>query len=295
MAIVFTCACGRKLQVAEKLAGKKGKCPQCGAVLMIPLESEPVIEEPTPEPEPQVSEGPTEPCPHCAEPIAVGAVFCTKCGTDLRTGQKHQADESDSSSYDMLKLWPDIFAKPAHAVGVIVESPLNADNFVKALGLLLVGLVGFMLLWVLYATPQNIIDLAPKATRWYYFPGFFIVGFILLVIDTAMTSLAGKQFGSTGTSLAQTVMSLIMTNAVAGFVHLLVALVVIFGKNFVPYEPLAQFGPWVLMAWSAWLTTSVIYRAYDTSQAMAVLFGIGAAGLKGAVAITALKLMTLGS
>ena len=30
----------------------------------------------------------TRPCPHCEKPIAADAVFCTECGTDLKTGKK---------------------------------------------------------------------------------------------------------------------------------------------------------------------------------------------------------------
>jgi len=50
MAITLSCTCGKTLRVPENLAGKKGKCPACGAVLEIPtdvpelapLEAEPV-------------------------------------------------------------------------------------------------------------------------------------------------------------------------------------------------------------------------------------------------------------
>ena len=36
MAIVFSCTCGRPLRAKEETAGKKTKCPHCGAVLTIP-------------------------------------------------------------------------------------------------------------------------------------------------------------------------------------------------------------------------------------------------------------------
>jgi hypothetical protein len=45
--ITFTCPCGKKLQMPEQYAGKKGKCPTCGSVVDIPLPSaldeEPVV------------------------------------------------------------------------------------------------------------------------------------------------------------------------------------------------------------------------------------------------------------
>jgi hypothetical protein len=34
--IVFQCACGNPLQAREELAGKRTKCPKCGAMLTIP-------------------------------------------------------------------------------------------------------------------------------------------------------------------------------------------------------------------------------------------------------------------
>ena len=39
MSITFQCDCGKKLQVADHYAGKKGRCPSCGATLDIPDES----------------------------------------------------------------------------------------------------------------------------------------------------------------------------------------------------------------------------------------------------------------
>lgn len=36
MSIVFRCDCGRQLQVKDEFAGKKGKCPSCGAEVDIP-------------------------------------------------------------------------------------------------------------------------------------------------------------------------------------------------------------------------------------------------------------------
>jgi tetratricopeptide (TPR) repeat protein len=37
MLIKFACKCGKKLQADEKYAGKKAPCPQCGAVITVPL------------------------------------------------------------------------------------------------------------------------------------------------------------------------------------------------------------------------------------------------------------------
>jgi hypothetical protein len=36
MAITFSCACGKTLQVADSAAGKKARCPQCGTIVPVP-------------------------------------------------------------------------------------------------------------------------------------------------------------------------------------------------------------------------------------------------------------------
>lgn len=58
MAIKFRCVCGRILAVADKFAGKKGKCPSCNRLLLIPTpqstpDSKPTLEESAPKPAPQ--------------------------------------------------------------------------------------------------------------------------------------------------------------------------------------------------------------------------------------------------
>src|SRR5262245_44297955 len=36
MPIALTCSCGKRLQVADEFAGKRGQCPVCGGTLQIP-------------------------------------------------------------------------------------------------------------------------------------------------------------------------------------------------------------------------------------------------------------------
>jgi hypothetical protein len=44
MAISFSCPCGKKLNVKDELAGKRGKCPACGELLTIPQPAKPAQE-----------------------------------------------------------------------------------------------------------------------------------------------------------------------------------------------------------------------------------------------------------
>src|SRR5580698_1106631 len=39
MPIAFNCACGKSFSVKEEFAGKKTKCPACGAALIVPAVS----------------------------------------------------------------------------------------------------------------------------------------------------------------------------------------------------------------------------------------------------------------
>src|SRR5262245_53738483 len=43
MAIALSCPCGKKLEVGDEYAGKRGQCPVCGAILDIPNGDEPVL------------------------------------------------------------------------------------------------------------------------------------------------------------------------------------------------------------------------------------------------------------
>lgn len=53
MPISFNCACGKTLRVPDASAGRRAKCPSCGAV----------VEVPTPEPEFEVVEDAPKPAP----------------------------------------------------------------------------------------------------------------------------------------------------------------------------------------------------------------------------------------
>src|SRR5262249_18516041 len=55
MPIKLSCDCGKKLQVKDDLAGKKVKCPGCGAVVPVPAA---VAEAPPPAPKPKMKAPP---------------------------------------------------------------------------------------------------------------------------------------------------------------------------------------------------------------------------------------------
>ncbi len=47
---------------------------------------------------------PTEPCPHCGEPVRVGAVVCRHCGSDAQTGWA----DPDEIAYQSVDI-PDVY------------------------------------------------------------------------------------------------------------------------------------------------------------------------------------------
>lgn len=88
MPIRVECDCGKSLNVPDKLAGKKGKCPACGAVLNIPAggggdAGGAEVSAPAPK-----AAGSGKKCPNCGKQWAADAVICVACGTNMVTGEK---------------------------------------------------------------------------------------------------------------------------------------------------------------------------------------------------------------
>ena len=97
MTILFKCACGMRLKIADEFSGKAGKCPSCGRPFQVPTAATaPVVapesapnaakgEEDLPILEP-VADGPS--CPSCGSALSEGDVYCVSCGYDLKAGKK---------------------------------------------------------------------------------------------------------------------------------------------------------------------------------------------------------------
>ncbi len=88
MPIRVECDCGKSLNVPDKLAGKKGKCPACGAVLNIPAGGGGGDEFEITAPPAKASAGSGKKCPNCNKQWPVDAVICVACGTNMVTGEK---------------------------------------------------------------------------------------------------------------------------------------------------------------------------------------------------------------
>ncbi|MFH1707829.1 MAG: hypothetical protein ABIF71_07920 [Planctomycetota bacterium] len=94
--------CSHKLAVDDQFAGKKGKCPKCGNVFVIPAPAGAARPAGAPAPAAKtapaaapkvaagtVSEGPKA-CPGCGKAVDAKAVICMGCGFNFRTGKKLQ-------------------------------------------------------------------------------------------------------------------------------------------------------------------------------------------------------------
>src|SRR5262245_36544007 len=111
MPIPFRCACGKKLQAKDEYAGKKLKCPGCGAILTIPRASAvatpppaAAVPPPAPVPPQEVTAPPTEPppadagafrfeaAPPPASPAPAVVQFVCNCGRRLK-GRQADAGE----------------------------------------------------------------------------------------------------------------------------------------------------------------------------------------------------------
>ena len=122
--------CGKSLKAPDALAGKKAKCPDCGAIVPIPkaaLDAESLDDDPVSKPKSKSkpvedeydatfddladyeAEAPVDetakrkPCPMCGEMIAKTAAKCRYCGEILDPAmRKRNKSKSGSSSDDEL-------------------------------------------------------------------------------------------------------------------------------------------------------------------------------------------------
>jgi phage FluMu protein Com len=80
MAIIVKCSsCGKTMNVSDSMAGKKGKCPGCKAVIIVPGSDAVEAAPAPPGREAKI-------CPNCGKQLDADDVFCVGCGTNLDTG-----------------------------------------------------------------------------------------------------------------------------------------------------------------------------------------------------------------
>jgi len=281
MAIKFNCDCGRELNVKDELAGKKGKCPTCGRIVEVPTpgkaytieaKAEDIV---VPAAKPEVE---TKPCIHCGKPLPVAAVFCTNCGTHLRTGKKQQVEGTTEGEeeYNFFKVAPDLLTRPMEAVGVIVEAPLSVKNLKKALILLAVGMVFFA--WVVPLNNDEAMMFCHKPWgSWGSIEAFALAVFLGLVVvltDAIICNIAGSMFGTTGVEFASMFMAILSVRALVGL-----AMVPFWIYGILPGTPLTLIMAWfpraIRLLWGTFLMYCVILRSYECGVVPALVFAAG--------------------
>lgn len=86
------CQCGQVLKVSDADAGKKGRCPACGNILLIPILATEPVEAPEPaRPASKPALGPGfqvgHACPSCQGQLPEGAKICVECGIRVGSGR----------------------------------------------------------------------------------------------------------------------------------------------------------------------------------------------------------------
>lgn len=155
MSIEFDCAnCGMHFKVGDVMAGKRGKCKGCGAVVAIPATTNIAARKPpigpelktrspqsafpppplppfakatpqaapafTPAPPPRLSPKPlARLCPTCGAVLSSGAVLCVSCGHDTRTGARIASD-AEGASISTRRFKPLLIAVVVGAAAITV-------------------------------------------------------------------------------------------------------------------------------------------------------------------------------
>jgi phage FluMu protein Com len=112
--LTITCPeCGKTLRAPDDSAGRRARCPTCGALIEITAGWP--APDTAPSDPPPTAASPPEParqrdCPACHAVLPAGAVLCTTCGYDFRTRQSRQP--------------PAVYAPPpSHAGDSVPEYP----------------------------------------------------------------------------------------------------------------------------------------------------------------------------
>ena len=216
------------------------------------------------------AEGETKSCPHCGNSLPVDAVFCTHCGTHLRTGKKHEAGEAESEEeqeYDFFKVAPDMITRPLDAVSTIVDAPLSAANLKKAIIFLAIGAIIFT--WII---PHNNETTIKEGVRWWVYALTFLLTLLVVVSDGVVCAVAGSMFGTTGAGFANVFMAVLAARALLGIAMVLPGLYfLVSGAQSLP-SVMAWLPRAIRLLWGTALIYFIIYRAHDCGPIPAFVF-----------------------
>ncbi len=188
MPIKVACECGQQFAARDELAGKRVKCPKCGAVLTIP---QPVADAKGAHKQ-HLSEllddvglrAGLRRCPGCRAELSEAAVICIMCGYDTRLGRRLKTHTGSAIELDD----EDLGELPVHGVEAldraerqIARDKLEQKRMIKGtpwwmLLLALLGLIGFAIGMV--SMPQE--DVVFNSGRLLQVAGCLIVAYYFL-------------------------------------------------------------------------------------------------------------------
>lgn len=110
--ITVECSCGKRLKAPANAVGRKAKCPKCGNILIVQAPPPPPDEEPAlgfddgalyelaaNEAQHAATAEATETrCPNCARLMDQGAILCTNCGFNVKTGKTIQVTKDEPAT-----------------------------------------------------------------------------------------------------------------------------------------------------------------------------------------------------
>lgn len=223
------CACGKRLKAPANAVGKRARCPACGNVVtlaaapaatarvaqkqvpVVPITyAPPPLPEPASAPEPAKEEddygalydfaeqepvvAPTAPaivaCPQCHTVMNAGAVICTTCGYDTRTGRSLSTAAAATPAKTPAKTLA--YASPGRKPAKPVDYMAPQGSLVLGIILSAVFALGASIVWIIVAL----------------ITGF---SFALIAILIGFAAGVGMQIGQKGYSRAGGIIAASMT------------------------------------------------------------------------------------
>lgn len=209
MPIMTSCDCGHRIEASRKHAGRKVRCPLCGAVQRLPagVDGEEgqaggadagdgggggVLDAPSPVRRAGGAGGSGEEaktCPECGQLVKAGAVICVGCGFDLKAGQKMQTqvDDADTPAPAGPRGHPNAFV----ITGIIILASFALGALVEIVHLIAGREFGFLRnlpgILAIMLTGQilklRVGAMMPRPLRWQVAGLFMGFSFVVLVLD----------------------------------------------------------------------------------------------------------------
>lgn len=121
MAIEFLCDCGKRLRTGDQYAGKRGKCPACGAVVSIPQPIIPEIVEEEFVAAALVDEG-------AAEGQRGGSAGSNRRTCRICDAERNDSEGEEYSPRDLTRMKPKVADEAAIALHSVASSVIMFNN-----------------------------------------------------------------------------------------------------------------------------------------------------------------------